>query len=97
MTNKNIMSDVIHAVFIPALMRDLTGGVDQVQIPGENVRAVVEELERRYPGIEDRLCEDGQLKGHIAVAVSGEVSYRGLRQKLPDPSEIHFIPAISGG
>lgn len=86
-----------HDVWIPAVHRDLTDGVERVQLAGATVGALVEELDRRYPGIGARLCEDGQIRPHIAIAVDGIISYKGLRQRLEKPSEIHFIPAMSGG
>lgn len=86
-----------HQVWIPALHRDLTGGQEIVEVAGETVGEVVAALEARYPGMEDRLCDDGKLRPNIAVAVNGEVTRRGLRQPLSAPSELHFIPALSGG
>ena len=84
-------------VWIPALLRELTGGQESVTVPGETVRQVIENLERAYPGIEARLCEDGRLRPNVSVAVDGRVSRQGLRQRLADTSEVHFLPAISGG
>lgn len=86
-----------HQVWIPALHRDLTNGQEIVTVTGETVGEVVAQLEARFPGLEERLCEEGRLRPHIAVAVNGEVTRRGLRQRLTAPSEIHFIPALSGG
>jgi molybdopterin synthase sulfur carrier subunit len=84
-------------VWIPSLWRDLTGGKAHVSVPGETVRQVVENLEARYPGIEARLCEQGRLRPNISVVVDGRASIQKLRQALDDASEVHFIPAISGG
>ncbi|MCL4858549.1 MAG: MoaD/ThiS family protein [Caldilineaceae bacterium] len=86
-----------HRVFIPALHRDLTDGHEMVTVEGESVAEVVTQLEARYPGLEARLCAEGRIRPHIAVAINGEVTRRGLRQKLDAESEIHFIPALSGG
>lgn len=86
-----------HSVWIPALHRDLTGGVETVDLDGSTVGEVVAALDAQFPGIAERLCEDERLRPHIAVAVNGEISHRGLRQRLTEPSEIHFIPALSGG
>ncbi len=86
-----------HTVWVPALYRDLTGGAETVRATGTSVREVVQRLEEQYPGIQARLCEQDVLRPHIAVAVNGEISRRGLRQRLHESSEIHFIPAISGG
>ena len=84
-------------VFIPALMQDLTGGVEKVNVPAATVREVVDQLDTRFPGLRDRLFEDGQIRRSIAVVVDGEVSQRRERTKLSENSEVHFLPAISGG
>ena len=80
-----------------SLLRDVTGGEAQVTVPGETVRQVISNLEQTYPGIEDRLCEEGRLRPNIAVVVDGQVSRQRLRQRLSRTSEVHFLPAISGG
>lgn len=85
------------AVWIPALMRDLTGGNEVVRVPGQTVRQVIESLDERFPGIKDRLCEENSLRPNIIVIVDGEVSHRRLRQVLSENSEVHFLPAVSGG
>ncbi len=84
-------------VFIPPLMRDLTGGQARVEVPGRTVRQVIESLEASYPGARGRLCEGEMLSPTVAVAVDGEVSPLGLLQPVRDASEIHFVAAISGG
>ena len=84
-------------VCIPALLRDLTGGVESVTVPGETVREVIDALEARYPGVKARLCDGDRLRPGIAVVVDGEVSRLRLRQRLSDTSEVHFLPAIGGG
>ena len=84
-------------VFIPALARELTGGAEQVVVEGKNVRQVINNLDQRFPGIRDRLCDGNDLKPGMTVAVSGHVSSLGLFQKLQEDSEIHFLPALGGG
>ena len=84
-------------VWIPPLLRDLTGGEDSLTVPGETVGQVIENLDARYPGLSQRLCEEGRLKPSIAVVVDGVTSRQRLRHRLTESSEVHFIPAISGG
>lgn len=86
-----------HDVWIPAVHRDLTGNVEQVTVSGETVGQIIDRLDERYPGIKDRLCDGDRVRPHIAVAVNGVICHRGARQRLTEPSEIHFIPAMSGG
>ena len=48
--------------------------------------------------MQSRLCEnDDQLRPTISVIVDGSISQQRLRHKLQENSEIHFLPAISGG
>ena len=84
-------------VFIPSLLRSLTGGQTEMSIPGATVSEVIAELESRYPGLTGRLCADGRIRPGMAVAVDGLVSTIGLRHRLSPTSEVHFLPAINGG
>ena len=84
-------------VFIPSLMQKLTGGESRVQIEGSTVRRIVDNLDRAYPGIKDRLVENGRIKSNISVAIDGEVTPLGMLGKVGDDSEVHFLPAIGGG
>jgi len=84
-------------VFIPPLLQTLTGEVKEIDVSGANVRHAIAELETRYPGIQERLCDGDALKPGLAVAVDGNVSSLGLLQKLGAESEVHFLPAIGGG
>lgn len=84
-------------VFIPALLRDLSDGQDSFNLPGRTVGEVIDQLEARCPGVKDRLLDGGQLKPGIAVVVDGAISRKRLRHPLEEGSEVHFLPAISGG
>jgi molybdopterin synthase sulfur carrier subunit len=84
-------------VFVPSLMRDLTGGAARVDVPGGTVRQVVESLEAAFPGTRARLVDGDRLKPEIGVAVDGVMSRLGLRQAVGEQSEVHFLPAVSGG
>ena len=84
-------------VFIPALLRPLTGGQSSVEVEGATVRQVIDHLESAWPGIRDRLLADGKLRPNISVAVDGEVTPEGLAEVVGPASEVHFIAAIKGG
>jgi sulfur-carrier protein len=91
------MSQPTHQVWIPALHRDLTGGVEVVEIAAASVGEIVRELDARFPGMEARLCDGGRIRPYISVAVNGEITRRGLHHRLREPSEIHFVPSLGGG
>ncbi len=84
-------------VFIPTMLQPLTQGVKEVNLEATNVRQVVLGLEKRFPGIEQWLLDNGKIKPNLVVAVDGETSSMGLLTKVNQDSEVHFIPAIGGG
>ena len=84
-------------VFVPTMLQTSTGGVKEVEIEARNVRQVINGLDELFPGIADRLLEDGDIRSNLAVAIDGEVARMGLMERVGENSEIHFVPAIGGG
>ena len=84
-------------VSIPALMRPLTGGLAEVEAEGATVRKVLENLGSRFPGLLEKLLENGRLRPGLAVAIDGEISPLGLIESVPPDAEIHFVAAVRGG
>jgi membrane protein YqaA with SNARE-associated domain/molybdopterin converting factor small subunit len=84
-------------VFIPSLLRKLTGGASEMRVAGATVREVVDALEASHPGIKARLVADDRLRPNIALVVDGVNSREGLRHALSDEAEVHFVPAMAGG
>ena len=90
-------TDAAVTVWIPAPLRGLTGGQETVRVTGGTIRQVIEALDRLHPGIKARLCDAGGLRSGVAVAVNTQVATLGLIQPVPPGSEVHFLPALSGG
>lgn len=84
-------------IYVPSLLRSLTDGRDQVLIAGSTVAEIIQNLDHSYPGFTARLMEAGELRPSISVAVDGEVSSLGHLEKVGKDSEVHFLPAMSGG
>lgn len=84
-------------VWIPPLMRSLTGGKSQVEVDGSTVRELVDALEARYPGVAERIIEEGRIRPGLSVAVDGTVGNKGMREPVGPNSEVHFVPAMTGG
>ncbi len=84
-------------VWIPPLIRDLTGGQAQVRVPGKTVRDVIAALDAVYPGIKDRLCKGKRLDPAIVVSVDGRITQLGLLEPVGEQSEVNFLPAVHGG
>ena len=86
-------------VRIPTPLRTLTGGLDEVQATGATVGDVIAELERRYPGVRDRLLDDKGVRRFVNIYV-GEEDIRfleGLGTQLKAGDQISIVPAIAGG
>ena len=79
------------------MLRDLTNGQESLSVEGETVRRVVENLEKEYPGIKERICDGDRLRPSISIVVDGYASTLKLRHRLHEDSEVHFVIAISGG
>lgn len=84
-------------VFIPAPLRELTGGQERIVVQGETFGDVLDELDRQFPGMKDRLVRGGQLIPGFQVSVNDVLTKQGLRAKLEPASEVHILPAIGGG
>ena len=78
-------------------MRNLSAGQHRVEVEGATVRQVIENLDKQFPGMKERLMEDGGLMPGISVIVDGQQSQLGLLERLEEASEVHFLPAIGGG
>tara|TARA_B100002049_G_scaffold193629_1_gene150860 strand:+ start:1488 stop:1730 length:243 start_codon:yes stop_codon:yes gene_type:complete len=79
------------------MLQSLTAGVKQVDLDARNVRQIIERLEELYPGMKDRLVEDGEIRSNLAIAIDGDVAIMGMLEKVEENSEVHFVPAIGGG
>ena len=84
-------------VYVPAQMRSCTEGQPVVEAHGHNVRELIADLERRFPGLGGRLRGDDGLRPGLAVVIDGNYGSRGLLQPVPEDAEVHFLPAIAGG
>jgi len=78
-------------------MQVFTGNLEVATATGKNVRTLINELDRSYPGIKDVLVQDDRLRPGLAIMLDGTISPLGLLQPLSEDSEVTFIPAIHGG
>lgn len=87
-------------VRIPTPLQKLTGGEGEVQIAAANVKELLDQLEKKYPGIQARLCdESGRVRRFVNIYLNEE-DIRFLKQEstpLKDTDEISIVPAIAGG
>ena len=84
-------------VFLPYELRWFADGKGELDVPGATLGEMVNNLEATFPGITDHLLQDGRLKPGLAAVVGYAATRQGLLQPLEPDTEVHFVPAISGG
>lgn len=71
-------------------------GERRTTIDGATVGALLDSLDRRWPGLVDRLCEPGPVvRPYIRLFVNGEPA--DLATPVDDSSTVHVLLAIAGG
>ena len=87
-------------VRIPTPLQRLTNGQDEVACDGTNIGELLADLEKRYPGIKERICdEQGKLRRFVNVFVNEEdIRFlKGDQTSVKDGDDVSIIPAIAGG
>ena len=84
-------------VFVPTPLRKLTNGQSTVEVAGGSVREILADLEAKYPGFEDRVFEDGEVKRFINLFVDGQEirTLDGLDTAVDENAEVSIIPAMA--
>lgn len=85
---------------IPTPLRKLTNGQDEVSADGKTVKDIIEDVERHYPGLKERICEtDGKIRRFVNIYVNDEdIRFKSnLDTALKAGDEVSIIPAIAGG
>ena len=78
-------------VFLGSNLKNITNGVEELEVKATSVKSLIAELDRQYPGIADAL-ESG-----FALAIDGEVIANPGYEKLADVSEVRFLSPMQGG
>ena len=87
-------------VRIPTPLRKLTGDKSVVEVEGKNIGELIENLEKNFKGIKQRLCEeDGNLRRFINIYLNEEdIRFiKGKETLVKDGDEVSIVPAIAGG
>ena len=86
-------------VRIPTPLRTLTEGRDEVEAKGANIRDLIDDLEKNYPGLKERLCDDKGVRRFVNI-YQNEEDIRfldSLDTAVKDGDSISIVPAIAGG
>jgi len=84
-------------VHLPSTLMPLFAELPRrLDVDAPTVEAALAQLDGRWPGLRDRLCEPGpELRRHIHVYVDGQRA--ALDAPLAPTSRVDVIAAISGG
>ncbi len=86
-------------VKIPVPLQRLTKGKEEVEGEPGTIFSLIESLDKKYPGLEERISERGKLRRFVNVYVNEE-DVRFMKNELTevkDGDEVSIVPAIAGG
>jgi sulfur-carrier protein len=88
------------SVRIPTPLRKLTQNQELVGGQGDTIREVLDNLEKNYPGLKERVCdEQGSVRRFVNIFVNDE-DIRFLQDTatvVKSGDEVSIVPAIAGG
>jgi sulfur-carrier protein len=87
-------------VRIPTPLRSLTKGQAEVQVAADNVADLIDDLEKQFPGIKERLVDEGgEVRRFINFYINEEdVRFlQGAKTALKVGDQVSIVPAIAGG
>lgn len=86
-------------VRIPTILRALTDDQKEVASEGANILEIIEFLETQYPGIGERLLNDGEVHKFMNIYVNDEdIRFKEKLQTAVERTDtITILPAVAGG
>ena len=87
-------------VRVPTPLRKFTGDKTDVEVTGETVGELMDNLEAQHPGIKERLIDEtGGVRRFVNVYVNEEdIRFLdGMETPLKDGDKVTVVPAIAGG
>jgi len=84
-------------VRLAALLQSYTRGQSELQASGDTLGQVLDDLDRRFPGIRFRVVdEQDRVRRHMRCFVN-EFDARTVATLVRDGDEIYIVGALSGG
>lgn len=86
-------------VRIPTPLQKFTNGKAEVESDAKNIMELVDELEKDYPGMKERLSDGGKVRRFINIYVNEEdIRFMNKEETaLKDGDTVSIVPAIAGG
>jgi molybdopterin converting factor small subunit len=87
-------------IIIPTPLRKFTNNTSKLEIKGDSIREVINELTLNFPELKKNLLDDaGKLRSFVNIFVDND-DIRSLEQEdtaVKEDTVISIIPAIAGG
>ncbi len=87
-------------VTIPGPLLQYTRNQKEVQVNARSVLNAIVELDRMFPGMKDRICDEREkVRDYVNIFVNGKDfrHLKGEQTSLGDGDEIMILPSIAGG
>ena len=78
-------------VFLGSNLKNLTNGVEELEVEATSVKSLIAELDCQFPVIADA------LDSGFSLAIDGEVIANPGYEKLKDVMEVRFLSPMQGG
>jgi sulfur-carrier protein len=84
---------------IPTPLQRLTQGQEEVEGGPGTIITVVNELDKKYPGIAERISENGKIRRFVNIYLNDEdIRFLNAEETaVKDGDEVSIVPAIAGG
>lgn len=86
-------------VRIPTPLQKLTAGKEEVEEESGTIISLINNLDKKFPGIRGRISEGGKIRSFINIYLNNE-DIRFLKKEdtvAKDGDEVSIVPAIAGG
>jgi molybdopterin synthase sulfur carrier subunit len=86
-------------VKIPVPLQRITQGKEEVEAEAGTVISLVNDLNQQYPGLAERISENGKIRRFVNVYINEE-DIRFLKSEdtsVNDGDVVSIVPAIAGG
>ncbi len=86
-------------VRIPTPLQRLTQGKEEVEAISGKVIELVGDLDKKFPGIGERISENGKIRRFVNIYVNDEdIRFLNAEETVvKDGDEVSIVPAIAGG
>jgi molybdopterin synthase sulfur carrier subunit len=86
-------------VRIPTPLQRLTQGNEEVEGATGKVIDLVNDLDKKFPGIGERISENGKIRRFVNIYVNDEdIRFLDAEETIvKDGDEVSIVPAIAGG